>query len=395
MSKVIEQLAAQGRLRPAAQGLPTEGRYMTASPNFLQVLGLDERADEQAIRRAYARKIAQVDKRNDPATVQMLRAAYDAAGDWHRARMAPQMELALEPEAEPEAQSQPGAEGAPATRHGAADADIALASAAPAQVQANPLPYATAVNPSANAFQSQQVPQAQAAVVPVAQPAAVPAQATVPPGAKAATLHSASLTAAPLEHVRPSGSRPSHAHTGVVPHRASHLRKRLVVAAALGGALIVMARWLATGPATSSQTAPLPENAAAAMQAPVRLPSFDLMPMPVTQQAHRFTPTGTGLPLASTRVRRLAFLPAVKAPSPVYPAQALQKRQQGRVSIRAYVDEAGMVKEARVERSSGSASLDQAAESAVWESRYHPFLENGEAVPVSIMVRIRFRLPRN
>ena len=75
-----------------------------------------------------------------------------------------------------------------------------------------------------------------------------------------------------------------------------------------------------------------------------------------------------------------------------YPSSAKRLGQEGLVKIQADIDRSGAVVDSRVTRSSGFASLDNAALDAVKNARFLPALKNGRTVEASIIIPIRFRL---
>ena len=68
---------------------------MRQQPYYLQRLGLDERADERAIKRAYARELKLIDHETEIEQFQYLRQAYEAALQWS-ANRAPASSAAIE-----------------------------------------------------------------------------------------------------------------------------------------------------------------------------------------------------------------------------------------------------------------------------------------------------------
>lgn len=82
----------------------------------------------------------------------------------------------------------------------------------------------------------------------------------------------------------------------------------------------------------------------------------------------------------------------LRLPSPVYPAAAKRARAQGVVYVRALVDEEGMPRDVRVERSSGVASLDKAACDAVLGALFKPYRRNNVARAMVVIVPVEFAL---
>jgi TonB family protein len=82
---------------------------------------------------------------------------------------------------------------------------------------------------------------------------------------------------------------------------------------------------------------------------------------------------------------------AIDVQSAEYPESARAKKIQGDVEVEATLDATGHVTGTKVVRSA-SADLDQAAVDAIRASTFRPGMRNGEPVPVTITMTMRFKL---
>ena len=84
--------------------------------------------------------------------------------------------------------------------------------------------------------------------------------------------------------------------------------------------------------------------------------------------------TAAGSPAATPALAR--FDTCAK---PVYPAEALAKRVEGTVTLRFMIEPDGRVSQSLVQKSSGDASLDEAARVAIAKCSFTPATVNGKA----------------
>jgi protein TonB len=78
--------------------------------------------------------------------------------------------------------------------------------------------------------------------------------------------------------------------------------------------------------------------------------------------------------------------------TPEYPRLALQAGIEGLVWIKALVGSDGSVKDAVVQKSSGTSSLDQAALAAAPRCRFKPAVQNGRPVAMWVSYKVNFEL---
>jgi protein TonB len=100
------------------------------------------------------------------------------------------------------------------------------------------------------------------------------------------------------------------------------------------------------------------------------------------------------VPPSEYRARFDLPLQAVASPAPVYPNKALHAGLSGSVEIEVVVGIDGVPLSAKIVRSSGHRSLDEAALAAVLSGwRFQPQVRDGEAVEAVARVPIEFVLP--
>lgn len=82
----------------------------------------------------------------------------------------------------------------------------------------------------------------------------------------------------------------------------------------------------------------------------------------------------------------------LQPPQPDYPPLSLRMREQGRVVLRVLVDAKGHPERVEVQKSSGLPRLDEAGRQAVLRALFRPYIDDGQAVAVYVIVPINFQL---
>jgi len=85
-----------------------------------------------------------------------------------------------------------------------------------------------------------------------------------------------------------------------------------------------------------------------------------------------------GVDLAAEPVRTAAVVDANTCEKPSYPAAALRSNEVGTVRLSFLIDVDGKVLDSKVERSSGSRRLDEAARAGLGLCRFRPATVNGK-----------------
>jgi TonB family protein len=81
----------------------------------------------------------------------------------------------------------------------------------------------------------------------------------------------------------------------------------------------------------------------------------------------------------------------IKKVQPIYPAQAMQMRLEGKVELQANISKSGSI--TGIKQLSGDGILGRAAIDAVRQWKYKPYFLNGEPIEIQTQITVNFKLP--
>ncbi len=115
-------------------------------------------------------------------------------------------------------------------------------------------------------------------------------------------------------------------------------------------------------------------------------------PAPAAPAAQAVVAPVAAAPAAPSGPRVVSAVEYIRAPQPVYPSVSRRLGEQGVVTLRVLVNEKGYAEQASVQKSSGSSNLDEAGRAAVMRALFKPYVEDGKAQPVYVVVPINFQM---
>jgi len=136
-------------------------------------------------------------------------------------------------------------------------------------------------------------------------------------------------------------------------------------------------------PTEKSISAPAPPPVAAAPSAPEPQAAAPAAPP---------APPAPPAPAAPAPPKTVSGVEYVQPPQPDYPPLAKRMGEEGKVMLRVLVSERGHPEKVDVQKSSGSARLDEAARQAALRAVFKPHLEDGRPVAVYALIPINFSI---
>jgi periplasmic protein TonB len=161
---------------------------------------------------------------------------------------------------------------------------------------------------------------------------------------------------------------------------------------------------------TPPKPAPTPKTVPVARQAPAIAPPVPVavrsaepaITLPQTQIAEAAPTVAPAAPVAVAAAPAVVAQPAtprtvssveyIRPPQPVYPAISRRLGETGVVVLRILIGEKGLPEQVLVQKSSGSANLDEAGRQAALRALFKPHMEDGKPVAVFALVPLNFQL---
>lgn len=146
-------------------------------------------------------------------------------------------------------------------------------------------------------------------------------------------------------------------------------------------------------PPQAKVIAAAPSPAPAAFVVPIPPPP-EPAPAPPAPEVVVQAPPAPPAPPPAPKLIPASAVQYLEPPAPEYPRLSKRNGESGRVTLRVYIDTAGLPHNVQVSASSGHARLDDAAIAAVQKARFRPYTENGQPTAGWTLVPINFELEK-
>lgn len=110
-----------------------------------------------------------------------------------------------------------------------------------------------------------------------------------------------------------------------------------------------------------------------------------------TEKQDSQTESSGGQPQRSVSISQLTILFSPN-PSDYYPTISKKLEEEGKVQLRIFINERGLVENTEVIRSSQSSRLDAAAEKLARDTRFKPYAPEGTPIRISALLTVSFKL---
>lgn len=148
-----------------------------------------------------------------------------------------------------------------------------------------------------------------------------------------------------------------------------------------------------TVPVVKKSVAPPPTPVVNTTPSPQAISFPPALPVPADAAAPVVAPPAPVPQAAPAQPKTISSgIEYIQAPQPEYPPLARRMGEEGKAVLRVLVNDKGRPERVEVQKSSGSARLDEAARRAVLRALFKPFVEDGDAVAAYAIVPIKFQL---